>query len=315
VAARGRQRLLRAVLGGVAAVLVVVALVNQWKGIRGSLDELSVATVVAAFVLVVAGTVCGGLAWRAILADLGSPLPPRAAAHVFFLSQLGKYVPGSVWNVVAQIELARDHHVPRRRSAAAAVLALAITTTVALVLAATGIALVGNDPPIPAGLLYAVAAAGVLLLHPPLLSALLNRALRLVRREPLERPISRRGVLTAIGWNLVAWLCYGGHVWLLARDLGARGSSLLPVAVAAFAGAWAAGFLFLVAPAGAGAREAALVLGLSGVLSTAGATLVAVVSRLLFTVSDLLLSGTAMAGARTRQTRHAVQDLAEPGSP
>lgn len=315
MAARGRQRALRTVLALVALGLVVAALVDQWHGISESIDELSVATVAGAFVLVVGGTVCGGMTWRTILADLGSPLPVPAAAHIFFLGQLGKYLPGSLWNVVAQMELARDHDVPRRRSAAAAVLTLAVGTTSALVLAVAGIALLGTDTPVPAPLLYAVAAAGVVCLHPPFLAWGLNRLLRLVRREPLERQPSRAGVLTAVAWTSLGWLLFGGHVWLLARDVGAHGASLFPVSVAAFAGAWAAGFLFLVAPAGAGAREAALVLGLAGVLSTAEATLVAVVSRLLFTLGDLVLCGSAVAGKRARSDRAALAEAAEPTHP
>ena len=54
------------------------------------------------------------LAWRALLADLGSPLPVRVAMRVLFLGQLAKYLPGStVWAVVAQTELAHDYDVPR----------------------------------------------------------------------------------------------------------------------------------------------------------------------------------------------------------
>ncbi len=44
-----------------------------------------------------------------LLNDLGSPLPPAGSLRVFFLGQLGKYVPGSVWPAVAQMELGRDY--------------------------------------------------------------------------------------------------------------------------------------------------------------------------------------------------------------
>ena len=66
------------------------------------------------------------MTWRALLADLGSPLPLRAAAKVFFVGQLGKYIPGSVWPVLAQMEMGRDLGVPRPRSAAAFFLTLPI---------------------------------------------------------------------------------------------------------------------------------------------------------------------------------------------
>jgi hypothetical protein len=73
-------------------------------------------------------------------------------------------------------------------------------------------------------------------------------------------------------------------VWLLAHQLGVPGGlPLLLLSTGAFAGAWSIGFLLVIAPAGAGAREAALILLLGSGMSGPQATVVAVVSRLLMT--------------------------------
>jgi glycosyltransferase 2 family protein len=127
-----------------------------------------------------------------------------------------------------------------------------------------------------------------LLATPPLLNRLLGLGLRLVRRAPLPRPLSLAGALRSMGWALAAWLCYGGQVWLLAHHLGvAGGLPLLLQVTGAFAGAWCVGFLLVVAPAGVGMREAALILLLGSSMSRPQATVVAVVSRLLFIAADL----------------------------
>ena len=54
-----------------------------------------------------------------LLAGLGHPLEPAAASGIFFVAQLGKYLPGSVWPYVAQARMGRAHDVPASRSAAA----------------------------------------------------------------------------------------------------------------------------------------------------------------------------------------------------
>jgi hypothetical protein len=36
-------------------------------------------------------------------------------ARILFLGQLGKYLPGSVWPVLAQMELGKTYRVPRHR--------------------------------------------------------------------------------------------------------------------------------------------------------------------------------------------------------
>jgi len=50
-----------------------------------------------------------------------------AAIRVMFVGQLGKYVPGAVWALAAQVELARDYDVPRRRSTTASLVGMAVS--------------------------------------------------------------------------------------------------------------------------------------------------------------------------------------------
>jgi hypothetical protein len=88
-------------------------------------------------------------------------------------------------------------------------------------------------------------------------------------------------------------LLLGVQAWLLARDLGAEGSAVLPLAVGAFALASVAGLLALPVPAGAVVREAVLVVALSPVLPIGSALLLALVSRVLLTVGDLAAATTA----------------------
>jgi hypothetical protein len=72
---------------------------------------------------------------------------------------------------------------------------------------------------------------------------------------------------------------------------------LLLQRIGAFAAAFAGGLLLALAPAGAGVREAALLL-LLGSTVTVPVAAVAVVSRLLFIVGDLAWSAVAVLAAR-----------------
>ena len=44
------------------------------------------------------------LIWRGTLAVLGNRLPIRPGARLFFVTQLGKYLPGAVWPVVETVQ-------------------------------------------------------------------------------------------------------------------------------------------------------------------------------------------------------------------
>jgi hypothetical protein len=150
------------------------------------------------------------------------------------------------------------------------------------------------------GWAIALLPVGLALLHPRVLNPVVNKAFTLARREPLPRPLSLRGVAIATGWTLLMWAAYGVQIWALARGLHAHhAKSLIAVSTGAFAFAWTAGFLFIVSPAGAGVREAILVVALGGVLTGKGQPLaLAAVSRLLMTGGDLVW---AAAGGLSRR--------------
>ncbi len=67
---------LRAGLLAVAAGLAVYGLASQWTQVHAALARLAGYDVAGAALCVIAGLGCMMLAWRALLADLGSPLPP-----------------------------------------------------------------------------------------------------------------------------------------------------------------------------------------------------------------------------------------------
>ena len=298
---RWRNLLRLAVLAIFAAVLAVV-LARRWNEVRPLLHSLSVVGVGVAGAAVVAGIYATFLCWRAVLTDLGSPLPLGGGMRIFFLGQLGKYLPGSLWPLLAQMELGRDYKVPRRSSGAAVAIFLLLILGTGLLVAAIALPLLGGDALRRYWWVLLVLPVAGVLLYPPVLNRALATLLRLARREPMPNPLSLPGVLRAVAWALVSWLLYGIHVWVLARMLGVGGAGILPRSIGAFAAAWSIGFLVVIAPAGGGAREAALIVLLGTGVGAARATVIAVASRLLFTIGDLGWGGAAALAVR-RQHR------------
>ncbi|MGZ4591033.1 MAG: lysylphosphatidylglycerol synthase domain-containing protein [Actinomycetes bacterium] len=107
-------------------------------------------------------------------------------------------------------------------------------------------------------------------------------------------------------WTLAFWVVFGLHVWVLAVGLGADPLRTLPVAIGGFALAFSIGPLLVVLPAGAGVREAVLVVLLSTVLPPAEATAVALTSRGLLRATAGLR---AAAGAAVPHRHRAPQDV------
>ena len=268
------------------------AVAKEWSGVRTALVDIGPLAAIAALGAVLVAMVAAMQIWRVLLAALGSPLPIKAAARVVFVGQLGKYLPGSVWPVLAQMELGTAHHVPRTRSATASVLTMLVSLLGGLLTALLTLPfVVATNGPTP--YLWTFLAAPIILaaLHPKILNPILTTLLKLAKRPPLEHPLTGRAIAIAIGWSMASWVLYGLQIWLLATRLDVAGGvpagRVMLLAAGGFAFAWCVGFLVVFAPAGAGVREVLLVALLGPVLGTGGATAIALVSRVLMTVGDL----------------------------
>jgi glycosyltransferase 2 family protein len=290
---------LRLAVAGVFLAVIAVVLASQWREARPLLGRLSAPVVLASWALVLAGIYATFRSWRAALAALGGTLPHAGAMRVFYLGQLGKYLPGTIWPALTQMRLGRDYQVPPRASGAAVAVFMLMVIGTGLLVGVPVIPLLGRDAADEYHWLVLVLPLFVLALTPPVLNRAIAWALRLTRRPPMPAPLSFGGILRVAGWAIISWLCYGVHVYLLVRQLGVEGGALLFLqCTGAFAAAFASGPLLLIVPAGAGVREAALLLLLGSTVTAPVATVIAVVSRLLFIVGDLAWSAVAVLAAR-----------------
>jgi glycosyltransferase 2 family protein len=269
----------------------VWVLVANRAGIASALRELDAGAFAAALFVGFLTSGAALLVWRALLADFGHRLRVPDAARIFFVSQLGKYVPGSVWSILTQIELSRDHRIPKRTSVAVGVTVIAVSVTTGLSVGAVLLPFGAAETARRFWWILLVIPLLVAVLHPRVLGPILNGVLRLARREPLPRTPTGPGLARVVGLQLVVWTLFGLQAWLLLVGLGVPAGPALPVAIGGYALAYALGQMAVGLPAGAGVRDTALALALSTLVPAATALLVALLARVIATVVDLALAG------------------------
>jgi hypothetical protein len=149
-----------------------------------------------------------------------------------------------------------------------------------------------------------VAAALGVVLAPPVLRWLVARAMKMRGRGADAPEIAGRDLAAAILWSAVMWLLLGVHAWILLRSIAPGPSVSWPLATGVMALAWLVGFVVVFAPAGAGAREAAIVFLLGAVATPAEALALALASRVLMTLADAIAFAIGLAlGPRPGQRR------------
>ena len=239
-----------------------------------------------------AGYAFSGWIWGRMVEDLGGPaIPARVAIRTYMVANLGRYVPGKLWQLAGLALLARARGVPAPIATAAAVVGQVVALAGAMLVGL--LALLSAGPDLSRWAPAAVAATmGILtvVIVPKIFRPLLRLWLRWAPGEaPGEVPI---GALMGFRWLALYTLNWGGYAlafWLLARGLSLPGR-LLDVGPA-FAAAYVLGYVVLVAPAGLGVREASMVAFLAPIMGPSGAALAAVAARVWTTVVEVVPAG------------------------
>ena len=298
-----RRRPLRTALNALViaafVVFIAYAVAKRWSDVRDYAGRLSLRAAGLSMAAVLGAIWCSFLCWKAVLADFGSRVPVSGGMRIFFIGQLGKYLPGKLWPILTQMRLGDEYRVPKRASGAAAGVFMLLVLGTGLVLAAVTVPFLGGQAFGRYWWTLAVLPLALAAMHPAILNRGLGLALRLLKREPMPRPLTMRGIATAAFWCLPMWALFGVHTWALALDLGsANALDLYLRSTGVFAASWSIGFVLGVLPAGAGPREAAFILLFGATLPTAQATVIALVSRLLITVGDVAWGVLALVGVR-----------------
>lgn len=282
-----------------AVAAAVVAVVLEREGVGQALGQASWWFVALALALSLLNVFFAALSWRAVGAGLGAPLGVRDASVVYLVGQVGKYLPGGVWNLVASAELGSDRGVERRRTVGTMLVGVLVSTAVGAALVLLTLPGARGTPLEPYGWLVLLAPLGLVAVLPGVLNRALAGLLRVTRRAPVEERIGSGAVVVSSLWSLASWVAVGLQVLVLAVAVGADpGMPLLRLSVGGYALAWIVGTALVFLPAGVGAREAVLALAMAPVLGTGGILVVVLLSRVLLTVGDLVAAAVALLVAR-----------------
>ncbi|MGI9078854.1 MAG: lysylphosphatidylglycerol synthase domain-containing protein [Gemmatimonadaceae bacterium] len=302
-------------LAFVAAILwyATRSVASQWSSVRATVNGIEIRWeyLVLSSVLVLAAYALLIATWRLMLRAWRENLEPLDAAHIWFVSNLGKYVPGKVWQIAAMAAMAQQRGVSPVAATGSSLL-VNLTNIVSGFLLVLGsgasvLSLSTSSGPWLGGAISLMLLAALLSL-PILLPYVAQLARRVTGREFNIPDIPARAVwLSAIGTAL-AWIMYGIAFQLLAASLDLSNAGATGGYIAVYTSSYLVGYLTLIAPGGIGVRETMLVAGLStlGLASEPNAWVLAIVSRLWLTVLEivpgLLFLGRRTVGGRSDST-------------
>lgn len=289
-----------------AAVLFFAArsLATQWNKVEARLlhvqfgwQWIGAATVVVllTFALLIEG-------WRRVMGAWDSHLPFGQAARIWFLSSLGKYVPGNIWSLTAMGVMARGRGISALAAAGSSIIMQAVSlVTGAAIVMITGAQLLGQPVLVGVSVLILI---GILLSAPRFLPPLTVWIGSVIGKEVAPPSVPATSIWTAAIASALSWLLYGFAFQLFVRGLLGAAPGEISRYIAVYTAAYILGFISPIAPAGLGVREFTLAAFMTqlGLANEADAALVAIAARLWLTIIELVPSGLYVATGATRKS-------------
>lgn len=236
--------------------------------------------------------------WIWLAGAAGSEVGSGELRSVWYLSQLGRYVPGKVWLFAGRAGFLRSRGLSALRSTSVPFLEL-LYTAAGAGLAAAIPALISSDFSVEySGLRSAIIAAGACILIIPLLRPI-QKWLYRIRHGAVPEALP----LPGIAGSIKLLLLYSGLWWIrgFALYLWLRGFGLFNVSFwiccAAAPLSWLAGYIVFLVPGGVGIREAATVALVAGSGDTGPLLAVVAGQRIVLSLAEVLFAS-ASAGRK-----------------
>jgi uncharacterized membrane protein YbhN (UPF0104 family) len=290
------------VIGAAGLAFVVHRIVRDRAEIADALSSARLGWLVAGGGTGLIAMTLIGINWLTILHRAGAAAPWRHGMSWFFVGQLGKYVPGGIWPVVGQAELARRSGTTRGIAYSSTAMSMVATFLgAATVAAVTGLIAPVDGRLLPTAIGVALVAGFVALTTPMIRSALDRAAHRVTRRE-LRLPDARWFTLL-VARHVPVWVSFAGMSVFAAVALGVDlDAELVVELIFVTCVSWMAGFVIVGVPGGLGVREAVFISMTTALLGAGVAVSAAVLSRVVSIAVDLGGAALSVALARTAPT-------------
>lgn len=247
-------------------VWIFKPIIVHWEKVKDRLWETSWSWLLLASVMFsIFLFVFRSLSWRRILIGFGHRLPVWASTRIWSTSELARYLPGAIWQVVGRMYLVRPYGVSGSVCSASQVLELVIFLLANILLSVgcltwLGIKTFHGLPQVWLFVVMGLIPILLLIMHPRVFYPLLNRVMVRIGKPPVAMRMRFRELCGLLVWAVLGLVWQSLAIWLVVHQPPFRLQfTKWWVVAGAYSLAWCAGFLAFWAPGGIGVREAVFV--------------------------------------------------------
>lgn len=230
-----------------------------------------------------------GLNWHELIKRIGYPLEFKKSLYIFITSNASRYIPGSIWQYIGRVELAKKTGgIPRKAAIISLVLEVFILTNAAFLV--SFLALPYFNQEFLKNYLWILAIPlSLILFHPPVAKSIVKLIAKVSGRNVGSiSKINIQSLILVLPFFVLNFILNGIALFFLTRAIFPEvGIENVIFFSGIFAFSWAIGFLSLFAPAGLGVTDLLLAYLLSFQIPFALASIIALSYRVLLTIAEL----------------------------
>jgi uncharacterized membrane protein YbhN (UPF0104 family) len=286
-----RKRIIKWILQGTLIAVIFYFLARNlyvnWNKIVEYDWNINYYFLASSLVLSIVGAFLIALGWNLILRVVGGRLGYKRALKIFFITDLAKYVPGKVWTMVGKVYLCTKEGIPIAKTSASVIIQplIQVITGILMFLVSLPFWTKTSDFMNKLYFFFPLIPIGLVLLHPAIMTKLLNFVLTKLKQKPIELNTKYRDILLILLLWCGLWTLSGITYYFLIISVQPFPVSWLPVTIGIFSIAGVSQFL---TPSGIGVLEGVLTVLLSLYLPVPIAILIALLARVWKTVTELI---------------------------
>lgn len=280
-----------AVILGIAFFLAKT-IYGNWSSLKQSQLKLNYWLLLLSFLPLCLSFYLGIYAWSYILKSLGYEIKWTKAFWTVSGSHLAKFIPGHILALGGRVWLCSREKIPEAVSAAGIIIEMVVQLAASIFVFSLSLpyfkAYLSPAVFLMSGMLFIFLMS---IVHPNVLPRLWKYVPRMGKAVTADVAYGYQNILVLLVIYVIAWVLQGMTVFILVKSLfpGIGAEGVMP-AVGAYGGAYALGFVSIVTPGGLGIREGILSFLLKFYIPLPVAVIVAVLSRLCFTLFDVLMT-------------------------
>jgi len=221
-----------------------------------------------------------GHLWKLCLGLFGPNIRSFRGIYYWCKSQLGKYLPGTIWYVIGRVHFLSKHNVHKQDSIASMIIEIIFLAEGSLLIALFFLNIkISNIISIYLALIFAI--IGLVTIHPKLLNFVISKFKKLNIR--LKKDYNYIIILFVFYFLTFLIASFGFYLFSISIYSGLN----IYYAIGCFGLAYFLGLIVIFAPGGLGVREGVLSLMLSVVMPMPIAIIIAFAARIWWTLAEL----------------------------